>query len=124
MPQEELEILKQIFETIGIEIVVCGELPKEKKVAELFVNISREAVTNAVRHGFATQVHIDMETTISSSHLCIYDNGYLPSGEIKEGGGIGGMREKLRAYAGTLDIDLAERFTIRASVPIKEAINE
>jgi len=115
-PSDELDILRQTFKSIGVEIIIEGELPEDMDVGSLFADISREAVTNAVRHGLATQVIIHVQTQENGHLLRITDNGHAAAGTIKEGGGISGMRERLRPFGGMLRISAVERFTLTVTV--------
>jgi len=115
-PKDELNILKQTFESIGVEIVIEGELPDDPAKGLLFTGISREAATNAVRHGFATQIHIHMNNTGGDSHMRITDNGH-PQDLLKEGGGISGMRKKVEQFGGALHITTAPNFILTVDLP-------
>ena len=116
-PQDSLDSLKQEFETIGVEILATGELPVDDETAGLFVDIIREATTNAVRHGFATQVEILMDVSESGSKLAITDNGKTPKDDIRDGSGIQEMREKIKHIGGTLTIAAHPRFVIAVEIP-------
>jgi len=115
-PQDELDILKQTFQAIGVEIIVDGSLPEDIVIGQLFADISREAITNAVRHGFATQINIHMDNTNGDHHLTITDNGH-PPGAFKAGGGISGMRKKVEPFSGTLNIAIEPRFILTVIIP-------
>jgi len=123
-PQAELQVIKQIFQTVGVEIVISGSLPEDHKKGHLIVDIVREAVNNAVRHGLATQVLISISDSISDSDsasdrgisLEITDNGYPPL-LVKEGGGISGMRSKLEPFYGTVDIAVEPQFVLSIIIP-------
>ena len=110
-PQEELEALKQIFKAIDVEISIIGYMPEDHRKGQLIVEIVREAVNNAVRHGLATQVMVNFEETGINTNLTITDNGYPPL-ELKEGGGISSMRKKLEAYGGALNISIEPQFIL------------
>jgi signal transduction histidine kinase len=120
-PKDDLDILKQTFASIGVDITINGELPEDTDTAILFADISKEAVTNAVRHGLAAQVFIDMDAQDNNHILRITDNGQTAIETVREGGGIGGMREKMKPFGGKLEINTAERFIITATVPGKRA---
>ena len=116
-PQDEIDILKQEFGAIGVEVLFDGELPTDLEKGKLFADISKEAVTNAVRHGFATKINISVTTAEGSSRIQITDNGQLSSKGIKEGGGLGGMRVKLKPFRGTLAITMEPGFTLTVDLP-------
>ncbi len=89
-----------------------GELPQDTESAKLFADIAREAVSNAVRHGFASRIAIRLE----SNKLIITDNGRGASGEIKEGGGLSGMRHRLEQMGGKLTVNSSPEFEVVAEL--------
>jgi two-component system sensor histidine kinase DesK len=62
----------------------------------------REAVTNIVRHAHATVCHVALVEKDRTIHFTIEDNGL--GGQICEGNGLRGMRERLESMAGTLKL--------------------
>ncbi len=111
-PQDKLDSLVNIFGTLGVSIETIGELPNDHEKARLFVEIAREAVTNAVKHGFATEVTI----RTNGERMEISDNGFS-CGEIKEGGGLSGMRRRLSPFGGALFVQIEPRFTLTVELP-------
>jgi len=115
-PQDELDNLKQVFQSIGVEILVEGAMPADNAKGQLIAEIAREAVTNAVRHGLATRVRIEMSTPDRGFLLRITNNGHPPD-SLKEGGGISGMRKKVRPFGGRLRISIHPRFVLAVNLP-------
>ena len=64
--------------------------------------ILREAATNIVRHAAATQASVSFESIDGGLCLTITDNGR--GGVTEEGNGLSGMRERVRALDGRLQI--------------------
>jgi two-component system sensor histidine kinase DesK len=62
----------------------------------------REAVTNIVRHAHATVCHVALLEKERTIHLTIEDNGQ--NGEIREGNGLRGMRERVQSMAGSVKL--------------------
>ena len=62
----------------------------------------REAVTNIVRHAHATVCHVALVEKDRTIHFTIEDNGL--GGQIREGNGLRGMRERLQSMAGALKL--------------------
>ena len=78
----------------------------------------REALTNSFRHGEATQVRVQFWQSDSELIVIVWDNGVGVGDEIQEGIGLSGMRERLRAVSGTLEVvPLPTGFQIRVTIP-------
>lgn len=116
-PYDELESIQQIFATIGVEIKLDGKLPQNEQQAYLFVDIIREASTNAVRHGFATNIDIKVESIENLYNIRIVNNGHTTTAPIIQGSGIGVMRKKILASGGSLDIIFQPFFTLVVILP-------
>jgi signal transduction histidine kinase len=71
--------------------------------ADTLLRCAQEAVTNALRHGRATEIVIDLHGIASDIELSIGNNGTAPD-SVTFGNGLTGMRERLDAIGGTLDI--------------------
>lgn len=112
-----LSKLERSFALAGARLELSGELPEDQERALLLVHIIREAATNAIRHAFATQVFIQIRDTPESCVLTVSDNGQPPGKEIAEGGGITGMRERLKQAGGTLRVESAPSFQLTATLP-------
>ena len=114
--------MKQTFASIGVDILFDGSLPADSGKGQLFVDIAREAITNAVRHGLATQVRISAEEVAGESRMQITNNGHGISEIIKEGGGITGMRRRLSEWSGELAISTASQFSLNVAIPGSRAV--
>ena len=68
--------------------------------------IVQEAITNAVRHGHATEVTVDLQVAGQDVKLAISDNGQgLPAGvELAQGMGMKIMRYRANIVGGRVDI--------------------
>ncbi len=62
----------------------------------------REAVTNIVRHAHATICQVTLLEKDGSIHFTIEDNGL--GGQIREGNGLRGMRERVQSLAGDVKL--------------------
>jgi signal transduction histidine kinase len=137
-PADALEIMKREFVTIGVEIIFDGKIPEDETKGRLFVDIIREAVSNAVRHGLATQIRIHFTDSDKTGYtgttpallaappleannraliMVISDNGRHASGEIHEGGGITGIREKIKPFGGALNVTADPGFMLTVEIP-------
>jgi signal transduction histidine kinase len=63
----------------------------------------QEAVTNVLKHADASNVHIAVKVEADELELRVQDDG-RGTGTIKPGSGLRGMRERIEAVGGTLEI--------------------
>ena len=83
---------------------------------------AQEALTNAVAHAGAHNVWIELRQHDGALALCARDDG-RGAAEVRAGGGLRGMRERLESLGGTLQIDSAagSGFSLRATLPLRSA---
>ncbi|MTI94647.1 MAG: sensor histidine kinase [Firmicutes bacterium] len=86
---------------------------------EIISSIIKEALTNAARHSNASFVEIELDVRERIVRLFIQDNG-SGCGDIKEGMGISGMKERVRNAAGSLTINATDGFSIVCVLPREE----
>lgn len=115
--QARLRELKEVFQSIGVTLRQSGTLPADPPLAEVFVSVIREASTNAVRHGLATIVEIDMRETEDANVLTVTDNGALAPEGVSPGGGIRSMEYSAGSVGGELIIETQPRFSVTAHIP-------
>jgi signal transduction histidine kinase len=71
--------------------------------AEALLRCAQEAITNAVRHGHATRISVGLHRTAGGLELRIVNDGMSPA-TLTPGNGLIGMRERIAAIGGTLDV--------------------
>jgi len=116
-PQTELDSLISSYGYSGVEINISGKLPSDKDAAGTLVKVLREAVANAVIHGYADRVYANITADDYNVTMRVTDNGAGAVKEIREGGGITGMTWRLAQLGGELIIETAPRFTLTATIP-------
>lgn len=118
-PASELSFIREAFALIGVDVAVQGELPAERAVAEVFVQVVREATTNAVRHGQARRVDVRMQQSAGSWELLVGNEAGLPAPAAPAGGGTGipSMRRAVQELGGSLELASGARFEILVRVP-------
>ena len=121
-PQVRLAELVSVYRKLGVLVTVRGNLPEEEWKGELYVQIIREALTNAVCHGRASQVAL----VLDEENLLIQDNGLGCTGPVQAGGGLTGIREKVESRGGKLDVSGTPHFIlkIRFGTEEKEGTND
>jgi two-component system sensor histidine kinase DesK len=95
---------------VRAESVPCS--PRQEAVLALAL---RETVTNVVRHAQAAACRIALSGDGQRAMLTVEDDGV--GRPIREGHGLAGMRERVAAAGGTVEIDTSRGVTVRISVP-------
>ena len=91
---------------MSVQIDVEGELPNDARVAAAFLQIIREASTNATKHAQAHQVHVRLwqEGTEDGAvaRMVVSNDGAPAPVSYREGTGIPGMRHVAQNLGGGL----------------------
>ena len=121
-PSEQLDDIVHAFGLVSVQIDVEGALPQDACVAAAFLQIIREASTNATKHAQAHQVHVRLwqEGTDAGTiaHMTISNDGSPAPVSYHEGTGIPGMRHVAQDLGGSLEVRPAPPFTLAVSIPL------
>ena len=118
---EEKNEWKQFIKTAedaGVKIIVHGDIPTEEKQMELLMAAAAEALTNAVRHGGADQLRIEIQH-ITNWNIFFTNNGKKPESIVTEGGGLGSLRTRLEEGGGSMNIFTKPEFVLAITLPEK-----
>ena len=87
--------------------------------AETVLRCAQEAITNALRHGRASEIRIGLHRVDGMLELSIENDGAAPP-RIEFGNGLTGMRERLDAVGGTLEVTSTPPRSLRllARIPL------
>jgi two-component system, NarL family, sensor histidine kinase DesK len=77
--------------------------------------VLREAITNILRHAGASNCRLELAADSRGTHLSVHDNGRGASG--RDGNGLRGMRERVEALGGRLEIDSRQGTRLTAEIP-------
>ena len=80
--------------------------------------VIQEGITNALRHGHASQIWITIKKEDTDILLQIRDNG-IGCKEIKSGFGTKHMKERIKMLSGVVTFDGSDGFTVNARIPIR-----
>ena len=72
--------------------------------AETLLRCAQEAITNALRHGRARHIHLQLRRDGAGLLLSVHNDGRTPE-RMREGHGLTGMRERLAAVGGRLSLE-------------------
>jgi signal transduction histidine kinase len=98
------------------------ELPPDLRVGDprcshALLRCAQEFVTNSIRHAGARNIWIALRASAAELELTARDDG-VGARELRPGGGLSGMRERLEELGGSLVVDAGTAgFSLRATVP-------
>ena len=100
--------------TVSFEYDMSRELPREVKYS--FISITKEALSNIIKHSNATHVTIIMREHPALYQLLIEDNGTVlsPSGT---GIGLVNMKDRIQSLKGNIQIQTDKGFKIFITIP-------
>ena len=81
-------------------------------IAEAILRLVQEALTNSARHADADVVQVHLARDGDAIRVHIEDDGHL-RGEIREGSGLAGKRERITALHGELDLGVGAHGALR-----------
>ena len=84
---------------------------------EVILDNAYEAVSNAMKYARCTRIDIRIVVMNRMIRCSICDNG-IGCKEVKDGMGISGMRQRVRAAGGTIDLMTEAGFTVSMLLPI------
>ncbi len=102
---------------LGVKIIYTGEKIWESHIFRLLDIILLEALSNCVRHAGASELYVKFGSAEHEWGVVITDNGQKPEKNIKEGGGLSGIRKRVEQCGGTLKICSDPIFSITVKIP-------
>lgn len=121
-PAEQLGDIIHAFGLVSVQIDVEGALPEDVRVAAAFLQIIREASTNATKHAQAHRVHVRLwqegADAGAVARMTISNDGSPAPVSYREGTGIPGMRHVAQNLGGSLEVHAAPPFTLTVSIPL------
>lgn len=115
------QMIEESREVTKAEIVFqckTSRLRFDEDEENIIYRIIQESITNAIRHGRANRVNVELKQELGNIHLVIQDNG---SGcrDMKMGFGTKHMQERVKMLNGTISFYSAKGFTVEAVIPIR-----
>ncbi|MEG0156479.1 MAG: hypothetical protein RR472_07955 [Anaerovoracaceae bacterium] len=122
-PEEQYEQLAASFSTLHISLERTGGFPKDPMISMFFIQVIKEGVINAVRHGQAQ--HINIELVEAQDYLLrISNDGKKPPEKFTLGNGIHQIKRKAKIMEGSLEIKLDPQFSLCLRLPKTAASSE
>lgn len=109
---------------IDVSFELAGKpFPLYPSIEFVLYRNAQEAITNAVRHGGASTVKIELDFSENEVIMSITNNGKLPE-SVSYGMGLTGMQDRLAVIGGQLRVSLERGFVISTIVPIQETSHQ
>ena len=102
---------------IGMTVNVDGKLPAEDGDLNLLVKIVHESLNNAIRHGQAKNIWIDLDEDDINIHSRITNDGIIIHGPIIEKGGLKNIRQIIESCGGKMKIQSDSHFILDLTWP-------
>ena len=102
---------------IGVTVNVDGKLPAEDGDLNLLVKIVHESLNNAIRHGQAKNIWIDLDEDDINIHSMIKNDGIIIHGPIIEKGGLKNIRQIIESCGGKMKIQSDSHFILDLTWP-------
>ena len=116
------KMIKEFSDVSEVEIMLDYQLDKvdfENTKEDIIFRIVQESITNALRHGRAKKVEINIYQRVSDLEIVIADNG-AGCDDLKLGYGLKQMQERAAILNGRLEYYSKEGFTVKVTIPMKE----
>jgi len=118
--QGELREARQVLASAGVRLdATVNDVPLLPRQETALALALRETITNVVRHARASVCRVALVLERGEVVLTIQDDG--SGGPLREGNGLAGMRERVTAAGGTLNVDAARGVTISVRFPAASA---
>ena len=85
---------------------------------DMIYRVVQESITNAIRHGKAKQIDVNLWKEDKWLNLEIKDNG-IGCEEIHTGFGLIHIEERIKMLKGTVEYDGSNGFKVTARIPIR-----
>lgn len=106
-------LAKKFSESTGtvIDLKIEGTMPDSQKIFNAIYHILQEAMTNAVRHGKASEISAEISYFDDVVRFIIGDNG-IGTDNITEGYGMIGIRERVKELNGDVEFKSENGFIV------------
>ena len=114
--EEDVNDLIHILAEVGIKLSIEGEYPKEVEIQKFLNKVIKETTTNAIRHGKANNILINITNDNKNYLFSITNDGIIPE-NIAYGNGLNSIIREIEQFNGSIKIDTNSCFKITLNIP-------
>jgi len=103
--------LAKLLNMIGVELSIKGKIPAQNQLKAFIHKIIKETSTNAIRHGKATKIDVEIVDRKNNIEINISNNGAIPE-KIVYGNGLNNIKAELGKFGGKMTIQTKNTFAI------------
>lgn len=119
-PAGEWDLLEKTAQSLHIQLNISGELPENVQQKTAILAAIHECLTNTAKHAQGDRLDMVVERKETLLTAQFTNNGKIPKGTIREGGGLKNLRNIVEGAGGGLKIESAPRFLLRIEFVIRE----
>lgn len=116
---DSMKYLINAAQSAGVQVIIEGRVPKDKKILEMVMAAGAEALTNLVRHTKIRTLKIIFEQKTHSQKIT-FSNDENQISSIQEGGGLSSLRKRVEMTGGQMKIRMDDKFSLEIEVPQTE----
>ena len=116
-PEDEWLQAIHMAGSIGVNVELQGDPPKERTARILLAAAVRECAANTVKHAEGNTLRVDIQKNASGFHMTLTNNGKPPKRPVVESGGLLALRRSVEGAGGQMLVQSLPTFSLMLSIP-------
>ena len=104
-------------ETIGVDVLLSGEIPKTDPARRILAAAITECASNAMKHANGDKLTVDIMKTDKVYRFGLISNGDVPEQPIRETGGLRSLRMLVESENGSMVTHVSTAFELSIELP-------
>ena len=115
-----LEELEKGASSVGMQVLIQGELPESEKIQRLFLFCSMECLLNARQHAQATEMRIAIQRNKQRRTVTFRftNNGVRPTSRVQPSGGLQLIHSAVEEAHGNVSLSDHPDFSLEIELPM------
>lgn len=113
--EEVYEGIVSSFKSLGVNFHKKGGLPSDKEIAKLFVEVIREGSNNAIRHGDANNIYLELSNG-RDYRLMMRNDGKKSPEKVIWGGGLNTINKRVKDLGGIFKVTTRPDFLMEIEI--------